>query len=70
MAEAGLIAVVISSAAGVASPVASALAQRIILRARRDLVQVVAGLPPGTEISEQGRAGSWQARTVAKPGHK
>lgn len=61
MADPVLIAVVVSSAHA-ASQVLDALAQRIILRARRDLVQAAAALPPGTEVREQGRTGTWQAR--------
>jgi transposase-like protein len=56
-----LIAVVISCAHA-ASRVLDALAQRIILRARQDLVQAAAALPPGTEVGEQGRAGTWEVR--------
>ena len=56
-----LIAVVVSSAHA-ASRVLDALAQRVILSARRDLVQAAAGLPPGTEVREQDRAGTWQVR--------
>jgi hypothetical protein len=56
-----LITVVISCARA-ASQVFDALAQRIILRGRRDLVQAAAALPPGTEVREQGRTGTWQAR--------
>jgi hypothetical protein len=54
-----LIAVVVSSAQA-ASRMAGALAQRIILRAQRDLVQVASALPPGTEV--RARAGTWQVR--------
>jgi hypothetical protein len=53
---------VVISCAGAASRVAGALAQRIILRSRRDLVQAAAALPPGTELREQNRAGTWQVR--------
>jgi len=56
-----LIAVVISCAHA-ASRVLDALAQRIILRARLDLVQAAAVLPPGTEVREQDRAGTWQVQ--------
>jgi hypothetical protein len=57
-----LIAVVISCAHA-ASRVVDALAQRIILRARRDLVQAASTLPPGAEVREQDRAGgTWQVR--------
>lgn len=61
MADPVLIAVVISCAHA-ASRVLDALSQRIVLRARRDLVQAAAALPSGTEVREQGRAGTWQAR--------
>jgi hypothetical protein len=56
-----LIAVVVSSVHA-ASRVLDALAQQIILRARRDLIRATAALPPGAEFREQGRAGTWQAR--------
>lgn len=64
-----LITAVISCAAA-ASRVADALAQRIALRARRDLVQAAAALPPGTEVREQDRGGTWQVRagTVGRDG--
>ena len=61
MADPVLIAVVISCAHAV-SRVLDALAQRIVLRARRDLVQAAAALPPGAEVREQGRVGTWQVR--------
>ena len=66
MADPVLIAVIISCVHA-ASRVLDALAQRIILRARRDLVRAAAGLPPGTEVREQGRAGTWQARAGQAP---
>jgi hypothetical protein len=56
-----LIAVVISCAHA-ASRVLDALARRIILRGRRDLVQAAAALPPGTEVREQARTGTWQVK--------
>ena len=61
MADPVLIAVVVSCAHA-ASRLIDAVAQQVILRARRDLVQVAASLPPGTEIREQARAGTWQVR--------
>ena len=61
MADPVLITVVISCARA-ASQVLDALAQRIILRSRRDLVQAAAALPPGTEVREQDRSGTWQVR--------
>jgi hypothetical protein len=56
-----LIAVIISCVHA-ASRVLNALAQRIVLRARRDLVQAAAALPPGAEVREETRAGTWQVR--------
>ena len=71
MADPVLITVVISCAGG-ASRVLDALAQRIVQRPRRDLVHGAACLPPGTEVREQGRAGTWQVRAgqAAERGRK
>ncbi|WP_067132119.1 hypothetical protein [Microtetraspora malaysiensis] len=41
-----------------------ALAERIVLRARRELIRSAISLPPGTEV-EQERAG-WRARRVRR----
>jgi hypothetical protein len=61
-----LIAVVVSCAHA-ASRVLDALAQRIILGAHRDLVQVAASLPPGAEVREESRVGTWQVRAGQAP---
>ena len=71
MADPVLITVVVSCAHA-ASRVLDALAQRIILRARRDLVQAAAALPLGAEVREQNRAGTWQVQAgqPAGPGRR
>jgi hypothetical protein len=63
---------VVISCAGAASRVAGALPQQIILRARRDLVQAAAALPPGTEVREQDPSGTWHvlAGQATRPGRK
>lgn len=66
MADPVLIAVVVSCTHA-ASRVLDALAQRIILRGRRDLVQAAAALPPGSEVREQDRAGTWQVQAGQAP---
>lgn len=58
-----LIAMTVACAHG-AMHLLDALAERIILRARRDLIHTTASLPPGTEIEQDRTGKGWRVEAA------